>query len=172
MLNNKGFTFLEIIITVVIIAILAFAAVPRMINTTDMRLGIAKDKVLSDVKYAREYATNHNCMTLVRFYVNLDTYAIYENLSGSWQIMNLPGTAESFVVALNTGQYNGVIIKSADFEGDFEFAFNALGTPYRVIGSSTSSMLTVPGILVLGHGGGPEEHTITITPVTGNITLD
>ena len=163
---ERAFTFIEIMVVVIIIAILAIVVIPRMVNVSEMRLEMAAHKLAADLKYAREFAMNHNCRSRVVFAPDTSTYTVSENSSGSWQAAKDPATRDDLIVTLNQGNYAGVSIVSANFDGDTLVEFDSLGTPY----SSGGGTLGSTGSVLLSCTGGAQK-TINVTPVTGRVSI-
>jgi prepilin-type N-terminal cleavage/methylation domain-containing protein len=163
--KRYGFTFLELVIAITVLAVVAVALLPRLFDPGKVRLDLALEKLSADMKYAREFAMNRNCRAGLTFSPSTDTYTVYEDSSGSWAIARDPTTREDFVVALNQGRYKGVVIASAVFDGGSLVWFNSLGEPH----SASSAPLAATGSAMLGYAGGTEQYSVNVTPTTGRI---
>lgn len=168
---KRGFTLLEIILAIVILSILAITAIPRMnMGIQSARLEMATNKVATDLKYARDFAMSHNRRTKAAFNFTDETYSVYENVSGIWQILQDPSTREDFKVALNSGNYNGIVIMIVQFDGASAVEFDSLGRPYA---GENPLRRTGYVLLYFKQRSLPlNALSVTVTPVTGKIQID
>ncbi len=162
---NKGFTFIELVLIIVIIGIIAVVAIPKMMDIGEVRLAAALEKVAADLRYAREFAMNHNSRSKVVFSAN--EYTIYEESAGAWQIIEDPATRDDYTILLDSGLYRGVTIASVTFDGGSEVQFDALGAPYI----SFEVKLQNNGVVMLNCTGVDRTSGIRVYPVTGRIDL-
>ncbi|NQT06966.1 MAG: type II transport protein [Candidatus Omnitrophica bacterium] len=170
---KKGFTLIELIIVVIIIAIVAITALPRLAQIGEIRMHMASRKMAADMKWAHEYAIARNRNTSMVFNpAPTNTYVIQENSSGSWQTLIDPTTGDPFSINLNTGEYKGVSIKSADFGGGRILVFDAMGRPYT--DSALTTELTNIGTVILEVAGASNvtETTIAVSPETGVVSFN
>jgi prepilin-type N-terminal cleavage/methylation domain-containing protein len=163
---KRGFTFIELIMVIAVVAVLALVIVPRMLDIGEAALETAIRKVAADMKYARDFAVNHRCGSRVDFEPLTHSYTVYEDSSGSWDIAQDPTTGEDFTVILNEGQYKGVIIVSVDFDGNDLIEFNSAGEPF-----TSGGRLTGLGTVEMGYEGGTVSRHINVAPVTGRINV-
>ena len=70
-MNRKGFTFIELVMVIVLIGIIAVYAAPRLSNVTDTKAGAFVDKLRADIRYAQNLAMTGN-----------QRYRVYFNGSG------------------------------------------------------------------------------------------
>lgn len=161
---NKGFTLLELVITIIILVIIAVVAVPKITDIIQNRQLIAARKIQADLRWAQQFAVNKNCRTRVAFNAGAESYTVSENTSGSFATATDPTTNSPFTVTLNTGQYAGVVINSAGFDGQNTVEFDSIGKPYASDGTGSPPALTAPGTVSL-----PNSISITVTPETGKI---
>jgi len=162
---SKAFTLVELVIIVLLIGILAVIAVSRVGVVSNFRQEGTLTKVRADLRYAKEYAMNNSCHARVAYDTAGDTsYTITTDLSGSWADMEDPTThVAPFTVTLNTGNYAGVQIASANFDGQTTVEFDAIGRPYSYDGA-ISTLLAVTGAVTITGG-----RTVTVTVDTGRV---
>ncbi|MBN2030880.1 hypothetical protein JW824_11635 [bacterium] len=127
MRESKGFTFVETVIVVIIIATLT-GTVGVTVNSVneDARLVNAAVRALADMRYAQEMALTHR--REVDFIVNVGTdyyEAIYHS-DGSY--LPSPQGDGNLIVQLNQDEYQGVQITSSAFPGR-QLSFDSVGRP-------------------------------------------
>lgn len=184
-IKDKGFSLIELVLTITLIAILAAAATPYLFSggssiTVDAMAG----KVRDDIAYAQALAMRrHNLPTPAAVTDPTFGYRIYFNATvggcggtTNYSIVNdadfddiwgedstesakLPSTgADYFCVQLNTGDYSGITLTNDLIGGLIEF--DAYGIP-----SDTGGELTVTKTVTITKSG--ETAQVTINAVTG-----
>lgn len=153
--KENGFTFIELILTVVILGILSIIAIARISGSTeDIKEKAFAKKVISDIHYAQEMALSNR--KSVRFIVDpsQNRYSIQWTSGGYLQT---PMALEDFIVDLNSGYYTGVSITSTEFTNGI-IEFNTEAQPIDN-GTPLTNNMTVLEI--------NNSTTIEIFPVTG-----
>ena len=139
-MNRKGFTFIEFIMVIMLIGIIAVYAAPRLSNVTDMETGAFADKLRSDIRYAQNLAMTRN--QRYRVYFNgsgggapASGYSVVNNSTG----LTAPDPAGSgnLIVTLNTESYAGITVSTP--AGGF-IEFNSLGVP-----TAAATLTIAPG---------------------------
>jgi prepilin-type N-terminal cleavage/methylation domain-containing protein len=129
MRKNSGFTLMELMTTIAIIAILASVAIPNMIAwLPDYRLRSGAAEMLSALQWARLTAIKENANVVVRFDPGSDEYLIYlDNGEGGGK----PGneTQDGSERVIRSGKMApDAQIDSAGFSGGFnEVSFTGRG---------------------------------------------
>ena len=158
-----GFTLLEILVVVVILAIAAAMAVPMLSAGGATKLQAATEMVAADLEYAKSLAISRGGRYRVTFDVAGNAYQV-EDPNGA--VIDHPITKGSpYAVDLDGGRLSGVEIASADFDGTAGVEFDSLGSPYDGNGDVLDS-----GVLTLQMGDWTR--TVHVEPVTGMITVD
>ena len=158
----RGFTLLEILVVVVILAIAAAMAVPMLSAGGATKLQAAAEMVAADLEYAKSMAISRGGRYRVTFDVAGNAYQV-EDPNGA--VIDHPITKGSpYVVDFDGGRLSGVEIASADFDGTAGVQFDSLGSPYRATEEALDS-----GVLTLRIGDRTE--TVHVEPVTGMITI-
>jgi prepilin-type N-terminal cleavage/methylation domain-containing protein len=118
-LNPSGFTVIEIILAMMIIAILAAIAIPRFDFATSSKTSVngAAYVVVSDIRYAQEFAMANRTTMGLNFNSNSSSYTFSKSSS-----LNPSGQLPSGVTIGN----------------NFKVTFNSLGEPTTGGGGSVS----------------------------------
>jgi len=138
--KSGAFTIVELMIMISIAGILVILVIPRIDDIGQINAGIAVDKVLADLRYAKRFAINHNCRSRVAYDSAGDTYAVSEDSSGSFQTAEDPTTRGNFIVDLNAGIWSGVGIGPVSFDGQSTVEFDSTGAPYSVSAGAPSPL--------------------------------
>lgn len=151
--KKNGFTILEMILTIVVIAILAAYAYPKFSTGADIRLSVTFDKLKSDMYYAQELAmtTRTNCGI---FIVNAGTYRIYKDGDTATPALD-PGTFSDYEITLDA------TITIATTAAGSIIEFDSFGLPYDGDG-----VLTAEQQLILNG-----VKTLKVSPQTGWVHL-
>lgn len=171
-LNDKAaaFTLIEMIITVVILAIVALMAVPMMSGAADIQVRSAANRLAADLEYAKNMAITHQRPFTVVFdstATATNGYRIVDQLNQP--IIN-PISRQDFVVTFASERsLSRVRIPTDGITLDPDsspkaIAFDYLGTP-----SSDGQPLN-SGVITLAADG--VSLTVNIEPMTGYVTID
>ena len=160
-----GFTLVELIAVLVIVAVLAAVSVPALNNATDTRATMAARVLLRDLTFARQRAMVTGTNTWVAFDTNVHTWSVLAEdpedpgRAGASVIPD-PATGRTFTQTLNAGPFAGVLLLGADFDGQPEIGFDWLGQPRN----STESDLDDEGSVTLTGG-----QRLTVAVGTGKV---
>ncbi len=117
-----GFTFVELVLATVILAIFAGITVPRYANfATRQRAEAVAQRIRLDLTLARRQARFSSSNQQIIFDVDADKYVL-----SNMQDMDDP--AEEYVVSLRDEPYKARIV-SAEFGGDTQVIFDGYGMP-------------------------------------------
>ncbi len=156
---ENGFTFIEVIVAVTIIGILAAVAIIKMNGTTDVELAAATRKVISDIQYAQDLAMTTGNHVKIQFDLDNNSYRLL--WSNGTAVPNIMGSGD-FIVHYGSGNFPHVSITNTGLNQGI-LAFDAIGQPY------SDSNLIASSILVVELN---EEKKIDITPYTGKVYLE
>lgn len=163
---RQGFTLVEIIIVVVILAIASLVAIPVFSSGADMQVRSAANKIAADLDYAKGLAVTHQKNYTVVFTPSTETYQIQK---ADGDAIQHPLRTGLFVENLSANRRIGrVDIVSVNFQPNTESAvtFDYLGAPYSGTGtgaSLNSGRITLRADAFTLH--------VDIEPVTGYVTI-
>ncbi len=161
--RSRGFTIIELIAVMVVVAILAAAAVPALGVLDSGRSRAAAKQIVRDIDYARARAMTTGTVSWVVFDATANTYSVLaESVStpgraGATTITD-PATQAPFTVRLNQGEFAGADLLTADFGGAAEVGFDRLGRPLK----SDGAQQTVDGVVTLSRS-----NTVTVSAPSG-----
>ncbi len=177
-IRRRGFTFIEMMITVAVLAIASAMVIPAISNNDDARCVAAARVVLGDLQFARNRAISLHKSHYVRF--TAQQYQISDDVglqpmdhplrpaenSGKY-IMNFGdgGTPSLAGCALGDVMINGVVSTSNTSN---ILGFNDLGEAFQFDGTSESA-LTSPATIIVQSG--EASLTIQIEPATGDASV-
>lgn len=150
---SGGFSLIELIAIMLIIALLAGAAVPTLSTLSASRTGMAARQCLRDITFARQRAIATGVVHWVVFSTGSKTWSILQEnyaspgRAGASIITDL-ATGKPYTITLNTGDYVGVNFTSVTFGAGTEIGFNWLGKPYI----SDSTALASQGSVIFTTG--------------------
>jgi prepilin-type N-terminal cleavage/methylation domain-containing protein len=173
--NKKGFTLIELIIVMVIIAILGLGVNALIGDTTSTKAYGTARKIQSDIIFAQESAMSHRIHYRITFSTSPNNYTIQQctTWGGSscttWGTVADPSTNTTpFTVTLNSGSYSGVSLLSTGFTGNY-LEFNSAGTPLdgnTSCGTAPCSFAAVESVTI-----NPGSLTVSVAPGTGKTSI-
>ena len=163
----NGFTLVEVIVVVVVLAIAGAIVVPMVSNASRLQARAAADMVHSDIDYTRSLAMAHGQVYRVAFDTGSESYRL-ENQIGT-AVLHPVNKGQIYEFTFPGSRLNNVDVVDADFDGVSTLAFSYLSIPFSYDGA-TYTKLNATGAIILSAGGGT--FTINIEPETGNVTVN
>jgi len=128
---RRGFTLVEVLIVVTIIGIAGAIVVPQMLTAGTLGIQAAARMVISDILYAQNEAIANQATRKIIFDVIENSYRLSDvadvTITASW----IDSDSQNYVIDFDetTKQFGRIKIKSVNFDGNSELAFDALGAP-------------------------------------------
>ncbi|MHB8483684.1 MAG: prepilin-type N-terminal cleavage/methylation domain-containing protein [Nitrospiria bacterium] len=175
--RNQGFTLIELVVVILIVAILAAAAYELLGDTTSTKVYGSARKIQSDIIFAQEQAMTHRIHYRMTFTSSPNGYTVQQCNSQTspcpgWNNIIDPSTNTSpFTVTLNTGNYSGVSWTSTTFTG-YYLEFNSAGVPLD--GSTYAGCSTPPCPMTSTKSVSlnfPVIRSVSVTPGTGKTAV-
>ena len=162
---KKGFTFVEIIIVMVILVIAAMVAIPMMSSAADMQVRSAANIIVADLEYAKSLAICQQQNYSVVFNTANDSYELRDK---DGVVISHPARpSQSFAITFpDDRRLRRVNIETVSFDTNPAVTFDYLGGPYSGIG--VANPLNSGQIILEAESC---TATITVEPVTGYITI-
>ena len=161
---NSGFTLVELLIVIAIIAIAALTAIPMMSSAASVQIRSAANMLTADLEYAKSMSISRGQNYSVVFDKNTESYWI-EDQDG----IVIPHPVKKgfgYVIDFqNDGRLDKVDIVDVDFDTTSEVKFDYLGSPYNGNGTPLNS-----GVISLQAGG--TTTTVRVEAVTGFISIE
>ena len=153
----SGFTMLEILIVVVILAIASFSVVPMMSSASSFQIRSAANIIAADLEYAKSLAISRGQDFSVVFDTSAESYRLLDQDNN---VISHPiKKGSDYIIDFqNDSRLDKVNINSVDFNGTSSVKFNCLGSPDN------------GGTISLQAGG--TTITIRVVPVTGYIRIE
>lgn len=161
-----GFTFAEILIVIVIIAIAAMIALPMIGSMGSFQIRSAANIIAADLEYAKSMAIGRQKNYSVVFNPVNEYYEVHDP---NGIIKHPVKKGFDYKVDFSSdSRLNKVVIDDADFDPDSSntITFDYLGSPYS--GSGTSNPLNSGTISIRT---GDFTMTVSVEPVTGFISI-
>ncbi len=159
----SGFTIIELLIVVVIIAIAAMAAIPLSSSAGSMQVRSAAQMVAADLEYAKSMSISRGQSYSVVFDEGDESYRILDQDSNL--IKHPVKKGFDYIVAFSgDSRLSKVDLVDADFDGTEVVKFDYLGSPYDGDNNplNSGSITLQAGLTTL---------TVTVEAVTGFITV-
>lgn len=161
-----GFTLVELIAVLLIVAIMAGVAVPSLGSISGTRASMAARQLLRDMTFARQRALATGTTCWVKFDTTAKTWTLLRDdpsnpgLANAIILTDL-ATGSTYILTLGSGNFASVDFSSCNFDSGTSVGFNWLGEPMQANGTA----LAAQGSVVLTNN-----HQITVNASTGMVT--
>ena len=150
--HSHGFTYIELIIIIIILGILGGAAFTRILNNLDpIKVRAAIEQITSDIEQTKALSMAQHDTITIAFNIANDSYSIYNGPTGNQTIMtDYPGSNNG-IISFDQTEYSGVDISSASFGNSTNLSFDPWGNTILggTITLNTDNVITVQ--TVTGH---------------------
>lgn len=163
----KGYTLIELLVSMVIIAIIALVGAIVFNSFRTQHLWSAAERVGSDLRYARNLALATGRWHGVEFFPHpANSYYVYETDGATDTTLKDPtDSSRNHYVVLNS-VYQNIIISGANIQSGSKVEFSPLGQPFD---DKNGSPLAGEGTVSLSDGGATV--TVRIVPEVGRVYL-
>lgn len=179
--SGRGFSLVELIVTIVILSIIAAVAVARSSNTYQSRQRAAASVIASDLRYIRQQAVATGRQTWAKITPASELIEYFQNPAGASSTTGTataitdPATGRDMSIALNTSSalLNSVGVELGTFDGATTVAW--LGFDFRGRPTdSTPTPRTTDAVLSVTASQGSTTFaaiTLTVTATTGDVNV-
>ncbi|MFH1768904.1 MAG: GspH/FimT family protein [Candidatus Omnitrophota bacterium] len=157
----RGFTLIEMVVVIVIIGIVAFAALNRLSFVEGMNVNLAARTIVADIRYVQNLAVSDHEEVYIAFSVDNDNYEVYKMDGLNKVYYTRPDTQEPFIVDFTGGQFKGLDITAVGFDTTLILRYNYLGRPLNGNGNDLAGQ----GQISLEYEG--SALTVVVYPGTG-----
>ncbi len=164
--GRTAFTFIELMVVMVILGIAAMLAVPMFSSAADTQLQAAATMIAADLDYAKNLAITRQMNVTVVFSPGTESYQVQD--SGGTVLRHPTKAGSSFQVHLATDNRTRQVdlLDTTGFDGSSSITFDYLGSPYS--GTTTATAMTTGKIFL---AAGTYSTSVTVEPVTGYIRI-
>jgi prepilin-type N-terminal cleavage/methylation domain-containing protein len=160
---RRGFTIIELIAVLLVVAIVAATAAPTLSGLADTRAAMAAKHLLRDMAFARQRAVA----------TGVPVWIVFDLTDQEWEILeedpNTPGragatpmvdpvTGRIYTIEMEVDDFAGISLVSVTIDGNVEIGFDWLGRP---LNSADTDLAAVGTVTLTGN------HRVTIEPTTG-----
>lgn len=155
--TENGFTLVELVVILVLVAFLAFAAIPRHQDRGAINVSALAEQLASDIRYTQSLAMTSG----QRNRINLAAASYQITTSAGVPVVH-PATGSSAAISLSNASLSGY---NPPLTNSY-IAFDGKGIPYTdVVGASLGANATI----TLNSAGSTRQ--IVISPQTGRVIV-
>jgi prepilin-type N-terminal cleavage/methylation domain-containing protein len=143
---SNGFTFIELIMVIVILGILSVAAFTRIVNNLEpIKVRAAIEQITSDIEQSKAISMAHHDTVTIAFDITNDSYTIYKGPTGSQTVFTDYLGSNNGTISFDQSEYKGVDISGANFSGSTQLSFDTWGNTISggTITLNTDNVITV-----------------------------
>jgi type II secretion system protein H len=167
MRERQGFTLIELVMVMGIIAIMATVAFVSIRSQTAQNLRAAAERMAGDLRYTRNLALVAAGWRGVSFSVSpVNTYQVYSTDGSTDTVLaDLVDSSKDFAPDV-ADDYTGITISQVNIGGGSRVEFSPLGVPWT---DKNGSALGSAGTITLAGGGATL--SVSIAPGSGKVTV-
>jgi MSHA pilin protein MshC len=177
MLSHKGFTLVELVVVLLVVAILSVFVVERIGNVASMRAAAFAKKLRADIRYAQNVAMTQNRRARVYFngagaapvFAPAAGYAVAADASGGscspFAAVLDPARSGNLAVTLGTGDFAGITVTPTATCLEYD----SLGTPYACAGNLGDCLSPAGGMSLTVNAAAAPVVTVTVVAGTGAV---
>ena len=157
-----GFSLVEVVMVMLLLSITA-ASFASSFNFAPTHLKHAEEKIMADVRYAKNLAMTRGGYYGLFFEPSKNRYTVFEQTPNT-PVRDPMDLSRNFVVDFDTdGACKGVDLASASFQNHAVLLFDAQGIPRDIMGIEMNS----DGQIIIANDSG--SRTMTVSSGTGKI---
>jgi len=144
--HPNGFTFIELIIAIIIVGILGSMAFTRILNNLNpIKVRAAIEQITSDIEQTKALSMAQHDTITIAFNITNDSYSIYNGPTGNQTIMTDYLGSNNGTISFDQSEYKGVDISGANFSGSTQLSFDTWGNTISggTITLNTDNIITV-----------------------------
>ncbi|CAN5401039.1 N/A [soil metagenome] len=164
--HRRGFTLVELLCVIVILAIAAVFVIPQLSSRGDIKTAAAARTLMADIMYAQNRAIAKQTPQYVVFDLTAHTYALKEG--SSLTTLTHPVQLKPYLQTFGSSGLEDVTLTSATFDSKTTIAFDEIGAPYSYDSIAGLVALSVGQIKLTSEG---YTLTLNVQPYTGEIAL-
>jgi prepilin-type N-terminal cleavage/methylation domain-containing protein len=155
-----GFTLVELLIVLVLVATLSVAAVPSISSTLGgMEATALAREIATDMRYAQALAVRTGIRHRVSYWAPGQAYAVRYEDNGGWSLCQHPVTKKPWRVVLDEhSRYAGLTLKRSQFGSSEYLYWDKFGAP------EAGGFVT----FTLGNC----TRTVRVAPLSGKVTVE
>jgi prepilin-type N-terminal cleavage/methylation domain-containing protein len=163
--RRGGFTFVEIVLVITLVGLLAWIAYPRFASVHEIKVDAAARRVAADLRFAQGRSIGTRTVHGLLFEPGQGRYTVFAPTPASPVTDPANRSRPLCVDFARTTEYQGVTLASAAFGGTNGVKFDYFGIPLDTAGVE----LAAPGRVVLTYQGYVD--TVEVAPNTGAVTV-
>lgn len=163
--RREGFTFIELVLVITLIGILAWIAYPKFASVYEIKLDAAARRVAGDLRFAQSRSIGTRIVHGVLFEPALGRYTVFAPNPATPAVDPADRSRPLQVDFARKTEYQGVAISSATFGATGGVKFDFFGVPLDTAGTELSAV----GRVVLTYQGYTD--TVEVSPGTGAVEV-
>lgn len=180
--NQSGYTLIELIVTVTVIAVIAAIAMPANTLGTDKRLELGAKEVAMAIRFARSESVRTGeahglTVSQVTQKITVSKYDVTTAPISKLYVLTHPVDKQPYDFNVNTrARTRGVTISNSQDVFNYtglgarrSLIFDANGTPKWIVGSGPTTYLLSDGNIELSYGS--QQRIVSVAPITGRVTV-